>query len=57
MNYIRLFITLILLIAFSAGDAERLKEELARRDVPVVAEIGEIVVDPENRIRIEIPEG
>ena len=42
-----------LLIALSAGDAERLKEELARRDVPVVAEIGEIVADPDSRIKIE----
>lgn len=30
-----------------------MKEELARRDVPVVAEIGEIVVDPDSRIKIE----
>lgn len=42
-----------LLIAVAAADAERLKEELARRNVPVVAEIGEITDDPDSRIRIE----
>ncbi|HEY6007610.1 MAG TPA: selenide, water dikinase SelD, partial [Geobacteraceae bacterium] len=46
-----------LLIALPADNVERLKAELGRRQVPVVAEIGEIVFDPENRIRIEIPEG
>ncbi len=42
-----------LLIAVAVGDVERLKEELALRKVPVVAEIGEIVEDSESRIRIE----
>ncbi len=42
-----------LLIAVGADDVERLKSELALRRVPVVAEIGEIVEDRENRIRIE----
>ena len=46
-----------LLIALPADNVERLKAELDRRQVRVVAEIGEIVVDPENRIRIEIREG
>jgi selenide,water dikinase len=43
-----------LLIALPANDAERLKEELARRNVLVVAEIGEIVTDPDSRISIEL---
>jgi selenide,water dikinase len=42
-----------LLIALPADDAELLKEELAGRNVPVVAEIGEIIVDPDNRIVIK----
>ncbi|HEY6837576.1 MAG TPA: AIR synthase-related protein, partial [Geobacteraceae bacterium] len=42
-----------LLIALPPADAERLKEELATRNVPVVADIGEIVADHTNRIRIE----
>ncbi len=42
-----------LLIAVPAADAERLKEELVRRKVPVFAEIGEIVSDPESCILIE----
>jgi selenide,water dikinase len=42
-----------LLIAVPAADAERLKEELVRRKVPVFAEIGEIVNDPDSRISIE----
>lgn len=41
-----------LLIALPAADAERLKEELALRNVPVVAEIGEITADPESRIEV-----
>lgn len=42
-----------LLIALPAGDVERLKNELAKRNVPVVAEVGEIVNDPDSVIRIE----
>ncbi|MRR38148.1 selenide, water dikinase SelD, partial [bacterium] len=41
-----------LLIALTAVDAERLKEELALRNVPVIAEIGEITDDPESRIEV-----
>jgi selenide,water dikinase len=42
-----------LLIALPADDAERLKEELARQQAPVIADIGEIVEDPDSRISIE----
>lgn len=41
-----------LLIALPAVDAERLKEELALRNVPVIAEIGEITDDLESRIEV-----
>jgi selenide,water dikinase len=41
-----------LLIALPAEDADRLKEELGRRQAPVIAEIGEIVEDPECRISL-----
>lgn len=41
-----------LLIALPAVDAGRLKEELALRNVPVIAEIGEITADPESRIEV-----
>ncbi|MBJ6724364.1 selenide, water dikinase SelD [Geomonas sp. Red875] len=41
-----------LLIALPQADAERLKAELHRRKVAVVAEIGEIVADPEHLIQI-----
>jgi selenide, water dikinase len=42
-----------LLIALPAADAEHLKLELARKKVPIFADIGEIVIDPESRIRLE----
>ncbi|MBI1921027.1 MAG: selenide, water dikinase SelD [Geobacter sp.] len=42
-----------LLIAVPASNSRRMNEELGRRNVPIAAEIGEIVEDPENRIRIE----
>lgn len=42
-----------LLIALPANDAERLKEELARKQAPVIADIGEIIEDPDCRISIE----
>ncbi len=41
-----------LLIAIPAGNAVRLKDELAKRKVPVVAEIGEIIDDPDCLIKI-----
>lgn len=42
-----------LLIAVAPERVEKLKEELASRGVPVAAEVGEIVPDPESRIRLE----
>jgi len=42
-----------LLIALPAENAEQLKLELARKKVPIFADIGEIVADPESRIRLE----
>lgn len=41
-----------LLISLPAADVGRLKEELTRRHVPVIAEIGEITADPENRLEV-----
>lgn len=41
-----------LLIALPASDAERLKEELAKRNVEVIADIGEIVADTASRIKL-----
>jgi Selenophosphate synthase len=43
-----------LLISVPAEDAERLKKELVSKRVPVFADIGEIVIDPESRIRLEL---
>ncbi len=42
-----------LLIAVPAEKVEQLKAELARNQVPLFAEIGSIVADPGNHIRIE----
>jgi len=41
-----------LLIALPADDVGRLKAELVRRGVTVVAEVGEIVADPDSRITL-----
>jgi len=41
-----------LLIALPAEDVDRLKAELEKRGVTVVAEIGEIVIDPDSRITL-----
>lgn len=41
-----------LLIALPAEDAERLRGELSKRNVPVIAEIGEIVADKDNLIKL-----